>query len=689
MTPRFLILIPVYNHPNTIISVVQSCLEYSEYNVLIVDDGSDQKIFDLFQSTEDNFKKNPRIILLAHELNQGKGAALQTGFLWARKNNYTHVITLDADGQHFPEDIPKLVRRSEKHPYSLILGDREMKGPHIPNSSQFGKKFSNFWVQFETDKTVGDSQSGFRIYPLIHIQNLQFLSRHYDFEVEVITRLLWKGVEVENVKVQVEYQQGSDRITHFNKWRDNFRLTVLNTILVTLSMLKAKRSPLVHSMALGLGVLVGATPFYGFHTLIVALLALFLRLNVIIMWVGTQVSLPPFIPFLVLSTKIVYNSVFDANIKIEDYTQVLTLGSRWIYSSLILGTILGFIAAIAFYLIQKSRERSLQIKEPSTQWSKKSRSHLGIWFVQKLMEWGGIKAAYGFLYLIVPFYFINPRIRKSLNEYWKSVKPEFSFWQRQRGLFLQLLSFAQNLVDRAFQRTSSKYTLNMIKDENLNSFLNFIDNPQNKKPCILIGTHFGGWELAMTAFNHIAMKRRMLVIMHQADQNMNHHSTTQKNRENFEIMYFNKASFSIMKIKDYLSKGDIVALMGDRPVGRSQELISFCNKLCLFDSTAFRLAEMLKAQIFYLFCVKEDVLKYRVSISKSKIENNELNQDSEVLDREVNNYNNKIRESSFDSRQNRVVFQMQEYVQNIEEYVQKYPEQWMNFFPFFSFNKNV
>lgn len=705
MTPRYIIVIPVYNHPKTIIQVIRSCLLHSEFPILVVDDGSYPSVKDLIGSTE-LVGRLDRVHLYRHEINKGKGAALQSAFKWVIKNNFTHAITLDADGQHFPEDIRYLVKRSEEHPGALILGDREMSGPHIPGSSQFGKKFSNFWVQFETHQSVGDSQSGFRIYPLFHIQYTKFLSQHYDFEVEVITRLLWKNVKVENVKIQVQYQQGAERVTHFDKWKDNLRLTILNTLLVTISLLKNKKNTFLNSLSLAVGVLVGTTPFYGFHTLIIIILSLILRLNVPLMWVGTQVSLPPLIPFLITGTKLIYNSLFQSEVKINDYTQVLQLGSRWIYSSLIFGFILGGITFFIAYFLQKVR-RHVKESAPSPKvWSKKSHSHLGIWFVQKLMEIAGIKWAYRFLYLIVPFYFLNPRIRKAMNEYWSSILPNLNYWQRQKRMFQQLLFLAQTLVDRAYHRSFSKQPLQMIKDENLHSFLEYLENPKNKRPCILVGTHFGGWELAMAAFDELQMNKRMLVIMHQSDHAQNHDSTTTMNREKLEVMYFNKSNFSILKIKEYLSRGDIVALMGDRPVGRSYELISFFERLCFFDSTAFRIAPILNAEIFYIFCVKEDILKYRISAKRSALAerslpslsqefNKEPDSKGSVDDQLENNYNNKKKNDDGDhhhsyaedhssERQQRLVDQMREYTSTLENYVSHHPEQWMNFYPFFS-----
>lgn len=676
MTPRFVIAIPVYNHPQTVTQVAAECLRITDLPILIVDDGSTIPVEELFQ--KEKTTPSPRLHFQRHAMNRGKGTALQTAFRWALGHGYTHIITIDADGQHFPEDIPRMMKRSLENPWALILGDREMNAANIPPSSQFGKKFSNFWIQFETQQTVGDSQSGFRIYPLFHVQNLNFFSSHYDFEVEVLTRLLWQGVKVENVKVRVDYQPGGKaRITHFDKWRDNLRISILNSMLVTIALLRNTHNRFLNALALGLGVFVGTTPFYGFHTLIIILIALAARLNVILLWIGTHISLPPLIPFLIIGTKWVYTSIYQSQIEITDYRQLLQLGSHWIYSSLILGLGLGASTTLIAYGLQSQKTSGDSKKKTSDRWSKKSYAHPGIWFVGKLMEFGGIRVAYLFLYLIIPFYFLNLRVRRASNEYWKTVRPSLSFWPRQRMIFKQLLIFAQNLVDRAYQRTSSRFSLQLNKDESLDSFYDLMEHSANR-PCILVSTHFGGWELAMTAFNKIATKRRMLVIMYQAGHGQNHASTEQTTRDNFEIMYFNEANFSILKIKEYLSRGDVVGLMADRPVGRSFELIPFFNKIAALDSTAFRLAEMLDTELFYLFCIKEGILTYRLSALRSTFRSSKtsvatLPPEQEDLVQEWQS-----------QRQKNLIGHMEEYSRLLQEQVEKSPEQWMNFFPFFS-----
>lgn len=234
MQLRFLITIPIYNHATTVKKVIQDCLEKTNFSVLVVDDGSDLSV----EKQVQDLKHKDRLFFLTHAKNQGKGKALQSAMKWAVKYNYTHLLTLDADDQHPISEVQLLIQAAYKNPWDLIIGDRLMQTEHVPASSQFGKKFSNFWVWIETGINVGDSQSGFRIYPLFGFQRISFLSKRYDFEIEAIVRFLWQGGNVQSVPVVVKYFAGSERVTHFHKFNDNLRLTLLNTLLVTQSFWK-------------------------------------------------------------------------------------------------------------------------------------------------------------------------------------------------------------------------------------------------------------------------------------------------------------------------------------------------------------------------------------------------------------------------------------------------------------------
>ena len=156
-----------------------------------------------------------------------------------RERGGRYVISLDGDGQHFPEDIPQLLARID--PETLVIGYRDQTIGPRPKSSSFGQAFSDFWVQAETGAAVRDSQSGFRCYPLERVMALRLATRHYNFEVEILTRALWAGCRAAAAPVRVSYPEAALRVSSFRPLRDNLRLSLLHTRLVLGQLLPVPR----------------------------------------------------------------------------------------------------------------------------------------------------------------------------------------------------------------------------------------------------------------------------------------------------------------------------------------------------------------------------------------------------------------------------------------------------------------
>ncbi len=227
--PRACVLVPVYDNARTVGSVVAGARSLG-LDVLVVDDGSNDG------SGERAGEAGGTVI--RHETNRGKGAALKTGFREARARGFTHAVSIDADGQHFPEDIPALVDAARASPDALIVGTRDFSTQeHVQGKSSFGRAFSNFWVWFETGVRVHDSQCGLRVYPLEHVVRLDLRRDRFDLEVEVIVRAAWAGVPVLSMPVRVHYPPPSERISHFKIFADNARISLLNTRLVARRLL--------------------------------------------------------------------------------------------------------------------------------------------------------------------------------------------------------------------------------------------------------------------------------------------------------------------------------------------------------------------------------------------------------------------------------------------------------------------
>ena len=224
---KTVVIVPTYNNERTLKRVLDGVLEYT-HSIIVVNDGSTD-------STSEILKNYPQIIQIHLPENKGKGNALAIGFKVAKEKGFKNAITIDSDGQHYPDDIPNFVEalKSESEPV-LLIGNRNMSQDGIPKKSSFGNRFSNFWFWFETGIKLEDTQSGYRLYPLAHIPQ-KFYTKKFEFEIEVIVRSAWKGVNVKNIPVKVLYDM-NERVSHFRPFKDFTRISILNTVLVTITL---------------------------------------------------------------------------------------------------------------------------------------------------------------------------------------------------------------------------------------------------------------------------------------------------------------------------------------------------------------------------------------------------------------------------------------------------------------------
>ena len=225
----FAIVIPVYNHGPMIEAVINEALKLN-LPVIVVDDGSTDSSGDRIESIDG-------IQFLRHRENRGKGAAIMTGFDRAAEiANWA--ITIDADGQHHPQDALNLIGAIPENSRPLVVGMRQgMDGRDVPRTSRFGRKFSNFWIRVSGGPALTDSQSGFRIYPLPESMNLDIKARRFQFEVEILVRAAWANIPVIEVPVNVSYAKGPLRISHFRPFVDFMRNTRTFYQLITRRLL--------------------------------------------------------------------------------------------------------------------------------------------------------------------------------------------------------------------------------------------------------------------------------------------------------------------------------------------------------------------------------------------------------------------------------------------------------------------
>lgn len=369
---RILIVVPVYNHAQTIRDVVNRAL--SQHNaVLVVDDGSTDGSGERLKGLD--------VTVLRHGENLGKGAAIMTAARHAEKIGVTHIITIDADGQHAPEDIGCFLSAIQKNPGAIVVGKRDFNGKNIPGSTRFGRKFSNFWFRAQTGFPLGDTQSGFRAYPVFVLMGLKLAEHRYSFEIEVLVKAAWAGIRIRDIDISVHYPPKTQRISHFDKIKDNARLSRLNTHLTMRALLpwphrklsrtgEAPDVSILHPLrsvrmllaehatpgrlaASGaLGVLLGTLPLIGFHTVSILFAASFLRLNKAVAVATSQIAAPPIFPALCIEL-----GYFMRNGSFLTEISLRTLGSEalyriyeWLIGSIVLGPVAGAIIGACIYV---------------------------------------------------------------------------------------------------------------------------------------------------------------------------------------------------------------------------------------------------------------------------------------------------------------------------------------------------
>jgi len=225
------LLIPVYNNPQTIARVVAEVLAYN-LPIIVVDDGSDVPVETLIE-------RDTTVTVVRHSQNQGKGVTLRTGALKAKEIGFSHCLTMDGDGQHFAQDIPKFLDLFDGSfdDRTMIIGVRDFEACNPPKSSVIGRRIGNFWVWVESGVWVSDTQTGFRLYPVDFLSYPSSTVR-YEFEIENLVKFLWSGGKVMEVSVKTLYDE--TRVTHFDKFKDNMYMTILHTKLVLLRLFLLK-----------------------------------------------------------------------------------------------------------------------------------------------------------------------------------------------------------------------------------------------------------------------------------------------------------------------------------------------------------------------------------------------------------------------------------------------------------------
>lgn len=219
-------LIPHYNHSATIGRVVDELLAFG-LPVLIVDDGSTAEHQAVLKTLE-----NAKVRLIFREKNGGKGAAMKTGLKAAKSLGFTHVVQVDADGQHNLSDVVEMLAKSRENPTACICG-KPVYGNDAPKARLYGRKITNFWLAVNTHSLeLKDGMCGFRLYPLesvVPIIQTEYIGERMDFDSEILVHCYWRKIPFIWVDTPVKYEVGG--VSHFRGWADNWLISKMHARL--------------------------------------------------------------------------------------------------------------------------------------------------------------------------------------------------------------------------------------------------------------------------------------------------------------------------------------------------------------------------------------------------------------------------------------------------------------------------
>jgi uncharacterized protein (DUF2062 family) len=364
---KFCVVIPCFNHVAMVTAIAQSAKFFCP--IIVVDDGSTQPL-----------PKLPGCVLICLGKNSGKGAALRAGFQRAVELGFTHAITMDADGQHFAEDLPKFLAAANAQPEALIVGVRDFFAAGCPTHRRRSNAVSTFWFRVETGVRLLDTQCGFRCYPLALAQRLKPCSGRYAFELEFMVRASWTGTPIVVVPVKCTYAPDQLRQSHFRPVRDLAHITIMNIGLVLQSWFVPLTLRITWShgekwslrktvleffaehteessrlaVAVGLGLFFGILPIYGFQIMVGTAVAHHLRLNKATLLLASHISIPPVVPFILYGGMVLGHWMFTGqtlDISPHQITKGLTLKHfvQFITGALVLAVLAALLGTIITY----------------------------------------------------------------------------------------------------------------------------------------------------------------------------------------------------------------------------------------------------------------------------------------------------------------------------------------------------
>ncbi|HVM88375.1 MAG TPA: DUF2062 domain-containing protein [Puia sp.] len=371
------IIIPTYNNASAIAAVISDVAVFTQ-DIIVVNDGSTD-------NTKNIVSQFSFVQLVSYDKNAGKGIALRKGFVYALENGFEFAITIDADGQHYAKDLPSFLNKLETEKNTIIIGERNLNQTNVPGKSSFGNRFSNFWFKVETGITLEDTQSGYRLYPLLPLKDIRFRTVKYEFEIEVLVRASWKGVNILAIPVDVYYPPAEERISHFRPFKDTVRISILNTFLVLITflyirprnffriisdkksgkqyitkyLLQTDQPDHIKVLSVAFGVFMGIVPIWGFQLITAIALSILFRLNKALVIIAAHISFAPLIPFIIYLSYRMGSFWMGSRAMHFGFTMHLTIESikknfeQYLYGSITLAVVAAIIAGLLTFAYLK------------------------------------------------------------------------------------------------------------------------------------------------------------------------------------------------------------------------------------------------------------------------------------------------------------------------------------------------
>lgn len=368
------VIIPTYNNESTIVDVVNRTLAQCSDVIVVCDGCTDTTASKL------NEIRDIHIVSLPH--NKGKGAALIAGFRKAKELGFSFAITLDADGQHFPEDIPTMLAANKQHPNAIIVGSRmELDKVERSAGSKFANSFSNFWFAVQTGHYIDDTQTGYRLYPLNQLYWLPLITSRYESELELLVYASWNGVKIVTTTVSVYYPKKEERVSHFRPAYDFMRISILNTILCVFALIYGYPAKLFRGVRRVIYTTYSLVWFLFLSLCVITPYAFILRImgmnerrrdslrkllhyvaKFVMVWHGVpgtkfkiKSSTECKAPALILCN---HQSYFDLMIQLSQYKKVVFLTNDWVWNS----PFFGFVIRNAEYYPSSMGYEELEVK---------------------------------------------------------------------------------------------------------------------------------------------------------------------------------------------------------------------------------------------------------------------------------------------------------------------------------------